>query len=135
MSAGSRRRISTPRGGSGCRSACSRRRRWGAVPLPERERVARAEPEPGEGPDLGTPTLTRSRCALATSPALRAGEGEALRSCRSCRRVACLDRVPDARGEVDPVEAVDLLDARRRGDVDLGEVLADHVDADEDEAL
>src|SRR5688500_7989701 len=31
MSAGSRRRISTPRGGSGCRWACSRRRRWGTT--------------------------------------------------------------------------------------------------------
>ena len=31
-------------------------------------------------------------------------------------------------------EALHLADARRRGDVDLGQIIADHVDADEDEA-
>ena len=47
---------------------------------------------------------------------------------------ASLDGVPDLRLEADAVEAVDLLDAGRRGDVDLGEIVADHVDAHEDQA-
>src|SRR6185503_9807643 len=45
-----------------------------------------------------------------------------------------LDRVPDQRSDVGAAEALDLADAGRRGDVDLGEVVADHVDADEEEA-
>src|SRR5262249_41964484 len=44
-----------------------------------------------------------------------------------------LDRVPDLALDLGAGEAVDLLDARRRRDVDLGEIVADHVDADEDE--
>ena len=48
---------------------------------------------------------------------------------------AGLDGVPDAGLEADAVEAVDLLNAGRRGDVDLGEVVADHVDADENQPL
>src|SRR3546814_5281850 len=47
---------------------------------------------------------------------------------------AALDRVPDPRLQLHPVEAVDLLEAGRRGDVDLGQMRADHVDADEDQA-
>src|SRR5437763_16277423 len=49
--------------------------------------------------------------------------------------IAGLDRVPDVARQVDAVETGDLLDAGRRGHVDLGQVIADHVDADEDEAL
>src|SRR5688572_32829309 len=48
--------------------------------------------------------------------------------------VADLDAVPDLRFQRHPVEAVDLLQAGRRSDVDLGEPVADHVDADEDQA-
>ncbi len=48
--------------------------------------------------------------------------------------VAFFDGVPDVGFDADPVEAVDLLDAGRRGHVDLGHEAADHVDADEDEA-
>src|SRR5690606_41857257 len=44
------------------------------------------------------------------------------------------DGVPDEGGEVAAAEALDLLNARGRGDVDLGEPVADHVDADEDQA-
>ncbi len=44
------------------------------------------------------------------------------------------DRVPDLVFEGQAVEAVDLLQARGRGDVDLGQVIADDVDADENEA-
>src|SRR5689334_20754653 len=47
---------------------------------------------------------------------------------------AALDGVPDVALQRDAVEAVDLLQAGRRGDVDLGQVVADHVDADEDQA-
>src|SRR5262249_49496563 len=50
------------------------------------------------------------------------------------RGVARLDGVPDARLELHAVEPVDLLQARRGGDVDLREVRADDVDAHEDEA-
>ena len=65
------------------------------------------------------------------------------RECRgggaaSCRvetalRQAAVDGVPDQGLDADTVEAVDLLDAGRRGDVDLGQVIAEHVDADEDQ--
>src|SRR5262245_10081286 len=47
---------------------------------------------------------------------------------------ALLDRVPDLGFDLAAIETVDLLDAGRRGDVDLGEIVADHVDAHEDEA-
>src|SRR5690606_19162302 len=43
-----------------------------------------------------------------------------------------LDRVPDHRGDVGAAEALDLADAGGGGDVDLGEVVADDVDADKD---
>ncbi len=45
-----------------------------------------------------------------------------------------LDGVPDAGLEADVVEAVNLLQPRRRGDVNFRQVAADHVDADEDQA-
>ncbi len=48
--------------------------------------------------------------------------------------IADLDAIPDLRLQRHAVEAVDLLQAGRRGDVDLGELVADHVDADEDQA-
>src|SRR5258707_14855709 len=41
---------------------------------------------------------------------------------------AALDGVPDVALQRDAIEAVDLLQAGRRGDVDLGQVVADHVD-------
>ena len=44
-----------------------------------------------------------------------------------------LDHVPDHSRDVVPAELCDLPDAGRRGDVDLGEVIADHVDTDEDQ--
>ena len=40
--------------------------------------------------------------------------------------------VPDAGFQVDAVEAADFLDAGGRGNVDFRQVIADHVDADED---
>src|SRR5258708_13330385 len=45
-----------------------------------------------------------------------------------------LDSIPDLRFQRDAVETVDLLPAGRRGDVDTGEIAADHVDADEQQA-
>src|SRR5882672_4114361 len=50
------------------------------------------------------------------------------------RAVTRLDAIPDLGLQRHPVEPVDLLQAGRRGDVDLGEPVADHVDADEDHA-
>src|ERR1700742_4231404 len=44
-----------------------------------------------------------------------------------------LDRIPDHRRHVRAAETGNGADARRRGDVDLGEVAVDHVDADEQE--
>ena len=46
----------------------------------------------------------------------------------------CLDGVPDLRFQVDAVEAVDLLKAGGRRDIDLGEIAADDVDADENQS-
>ena len=46
-----------------------------------------------------------------------------------------LDRVPNLRRDLDAVEPRDLLNAGRRGDVDLGQPIADHVDPDKDQAL
>src|SRR5712692_7443449 len=40
--------------------------------------------------------------------------------------------VPDRGGDVRSAELRHLPDSGRRGDVDLGEIVADHVDADED---
>ena len=45
-----------------------------------------------------------------------------------------LDRVPDPGLEANAVESVDLLQAGRRGDVDLGHIIADHVDPGEDDS-
>jgi hypothetical protein len=42
-----------------------------------------------------------------------------------------LDRVPDHRRHIRPAQPRDGADAGGRGDVDLGEVADDHVDADE----
>src|SRR5882757_1069012 len=50
------------------------------------------------------------------------------------RAVTRLDAIPDLGLERHAVETVDLLQAGRRSDVDLGEIVADHVDADEDHA-
>ena len=48
--------------------------------------------------------------------------------------VTGLDHIPDLGFQGDAVEAVDLLDAGGRGDVDLRHEAADHVDADEDQS-
>src|SRR3546814_9609775 len=47
--------------------------------------------------------------------------------------VAFLDDIPDFRFQAEAIEAVDLLQAGRRGDVDFGHVVADDVDAGKDE--
>src|SRR6185436_8063667 len=49
--------------------------------------------------------------------------------------VAGLDGIPDPCRKIDVIKAVDLLNARGRGDVDLGQVIANDVDADEDQPL
>src|SRR3546814_13078943 len=58
--------------------------------------------------------------------------GSRPRSDRSwrCRR-AGFDRVEKHAGDIQPELRIQLADARRAGDVDLGEVVADHVQADE----
>src|SRR5262249_9523704 len=45
----------------------------------------------------------------------------------------CLDLVPDQRRNIGAAEIFHRADAGRRGDVDLGEEAADHVDADKEE--
>src|SRR5690349_23999041 len=44
------------------------------------------------------------------------------------------DLVPDQRSDVGAAKIFDRADAGRRGDVDLGQKAADHIDADEQEA-
>jgi len=50
----------------------------------------------------------------------------------ACRK-AFFDGVPDIDFDLGARQAVDFLDAGGRGDVDFGQVVADHVDADEDQ--
>src|SRR3546814_14668979 len=59
--------------------------------------------------------------------------GSRPRSDRSwrCRR-AGFDRVEKHAGDIQPELRIQLADARRAGDVDLGEVVADHVQAHEE---
>src|SRR3954454_6466175 len=45
-----------------------------------------------------------------------------------------LDRIPDLRRHIRPAEPCDGADAGGGGDVDLGQVAVDHVDADEQQA-
>ena len=49
------------------------------------------------------------------------------------RRRLRLDGVPDRDREIGAAEPLDRADAGRRGDVDLGEMAVDHVDADEEQ--
>jgi Uma2 family endonuclease len=77
----------------------------------------------------------RRRGALRTGVADKHTRGGSGRQFAVERVVARLDRVPDAALETDAVEPVDLLQAGRRGHVDLRQPAADHVDADEDQAL
>src|SRR5919107_800251 len=83
------------------------------------------EPIAGPGPlpptSLGRGLLLSARVAAAAS---RPGRVRSLADPR-------LDRLPHLRRQVRAVEPVDLLHARGRGHVDLGQELADHVDADE----
>src|SRR5579864_7339533 len=48
---------------------------------------------------------------------------------------ALFDRVPNPLFERRTVQAVDFLDSGRRGDVDFGEIVADHIDANENQAF
>jgi hypothetical protein len=52
---------------------------------------------------------------------------------RQGRSAPPLDRIPDQRRDVGAAEALHLANAGRRGDVDLGEIIPDDIDADEDE--
>src|SRR5579871_4125446 len=65
------------------------------------------------------------------APAARRRGCTAEPSCRSPRGALRLDLVPDQRRDVRAAEILDRADAGWRGDVDLGEIVADHVDADE----
>src|SRR5215510_14386427 len=82
-----------------------------------------------------------STCAAAGAPGARSAAARNVRRIMLSLRsvlvtprglVTRLDAIPDLGLERHAVEAVDLLQAGRRGDVDLGEVVTDHVDADED---
>ena len=49
----------------------------------------------------------------------------------NCRLALRLD-APDQRSDIGPAEILHGTEAGRRGDVDLGQVAVDHVDADEE---
>src|SRR5579883_3672732 len=68
--------------------------------------------------------------ATAPRPKMRGGS----RRLAPRRLVVRLDAIPDLRLERHAIETVDLLHACRRGHVDLGEIISDHIDADEDQA-
>src|SRR6185312_825792 len=57
--------------------------------------------------------------------------GPVAKSCSDLR----LDAVPDRLLDLHPVESRDLLQTRGRGDVDLGEVIANHVDPNKNHPL
>ena len=62
---------------------------------------------------------------LGVAALFRSADGDHLRP--------CFDRVPDQRGDIGAAEALDFLDAGGRGNVDLGHIVADHVDASENQ--
>jgi|SRR5580658_8821873 hypothetical protein len=68
----------------------------------------------------------------------RMAVGAAFRRTPYCVKLACpdlrLDCVPDHGGDVRAAEALDDADAGRRGDVDLGKIAVDHVDARKQQA-
>src|ERR1700722_14753928 len=69
--------------------------------------------------------------APPSSPALRGRRSRAKDERLASLR---LDRIPDQCRDIGAAEILDRADAGGRGDVDLGQEVADHVDADEDEA-
>src|SRR5688572_5752541 len=71
-------------------------------------------------------------CASNRAPSPLGSEGMGSLPC-FVRLHLLHDNVPDHGGNVRSAELGDLADAGRRGDVDLGEIVADHVDADEDQ--
>src|SRR6267143_6804291 len=65
-------------------------------------------------------------------------QSQGFNSCRPALRAIgqpSFDGIPDLGCDLDAGEPCDFLDAGRRGDVDLGQPVADHVDADKDEPL
>src|SRR3546814_14107275 len=76
-------------------------------------------------------SATMLRPSPNPTPCLASEPGLATETRRADRSELRLDGVPQHRRHVDAVEARQLLDAGRRGDVDLREVGADDVDADE----
>src|SRR3546814_16130357 len=79
---------------------------------------------------LRPPRSPRTNTLFPYTPLFRSLQ----RPCLVAGAVAFLDDIPELRLQADAVEAVDLLQAGRRGDVDFGHVVADDVDADEDQA-
>src|SRR3546814_12354794 len=77
-------------------------------------------------------TLFRSACSRGIRGEKPRSPGSRPRSDRSwrCRR-AGFDRVEKHAGDTQPELRIQLADARRAGDVDLGEVASDHAQADE----
>src|SRR5260370_13549730 len=86
-------------------------------------------------------SVKASNCATAGVARVARAAARKLRRIMRCpsfllvarRAVARLDAIPDLGFQRHAVEAVDLLQAGRRGDVDLGEIVSDHVDADEEQ--
>src|SRR5687767_14577009 len=85
------------------------------------------KPDSGEFPTNAGQNRQRDGPASAYAPS-------AAGACAGSGGPAALYRVPDLALDRSAREAIDLLDAGGRGDVDLGEIAADHVDADEDQS-
>src|SRR5260370_8661690 len=100
----------------------------GAVKRGQRFRAAFGERVAKDIARTGGPGVGNGRIRQWNPPWLSRAAGAA-------RGEARLDRVPDIYREIDPVEPSDLLDAGRRGHVDLGHVVADHVDPDKNQPL
>src|SRR5471030_2347262 len=82
-----------------------------------------------------SPLLRKCMLTLASTYLSVKSRCASYRTARPARAQPRLDGVPDTRLEPCLIEAVDLLDPGRRGHVDLGEIVADDVDPDEQQAL
>src|SRR5215475_8771223 len=65
---------------------------------------------------------------------IRGGDGESDAHYPSPCFPLGLDLVPDQCRDVGPAKILDRANARRRGDIDFGQIAVDHVNADEQQA-
>src|SRR5581483_1645883 len=91
---------------------------------------------PGAGADAEPWAMAVSAVRHLTPMPIRSRKGFAQAKVPGAPLAAplLLDPIPDHRRYVRSTEILDRADAGRRGDVDLCEIAADHVDADEEQA-